>query len=139
MINFINLLEEKLDISILKKLGMKILKEAEIHNNEIVNCIFTDNKYIKQLNEKYRRKDAPTDVLSFSFIEGEDSEYRKELFGDIYISIEMAKDNAKQYGQNFFDEVKLLFVHGMLHLLGYDDENDTDKKIMKEKEKYYLK
>lgn len=138
MIIFSNLTKEKIGTSIFEKLGKEILREEGVKDSEDINCIFTGNKHIKRLNRKYRERNVPTDVLTFSFTEGEGSEYRKGLFGDIYISIEMAQDNAKKYGHNFNEEIKLLFVHGMLHLLGYDDKNESDKEIMRSKEKYYV-
>jgi len=138
VIIFSNLTEEKIDNAILKKLGRVILKEEGIKGNESINCVFTDNKYIEHLNREYRGKNSPTDVITFSFVEGEGAEYRKGMFGDIYISLEMVRDNAKKYGQNFIDELKLLFVHGMLHLLGYYDEEEKDMKTMRSKERYYL-
>lgn len=138
MIIFSNLTEEKIDTAILKKLGRVILKDGGIKDNETINCVFTDNKHIEHLNREYRGKNGPTDVITFSFVEGEGAEYRKGMFGDIYISLEMALDNANKYGRDFIDELKLLFVHGMLHLLGYYDEEERDMKIMRSKERYFL-
>ena len=138
MIIFSNLMKEKIDTSIFGKLGKEILREEGVKSSEDINCIFTGNKHIKRLNRKYRGRNAPTDVLTFSFIEGEGSKYRKGMFGDIYISIEMAQDNAKKYGHSFDEEIKLLFVHGMLHLLGYDDESESDREVMRSKEKDYI-
>lgn len=138
MINFNNLTKDEIDTSILKNLGERILKDQGINYDEEINCIFTDNEHIKQLNGKYLGRNFPTDVLAFSFLEGDDSGYRKTMFGDIYISVDVAKSNAKRYGQNLIEEIKLLFVHGLLHLLGYDDKDEKEKEIMKGKEKYYL-
>ena len=138
MINFDNLTGKRINIFSLKKLGKKILEQEGIKNNKTINCIFTDNKYIKRLNREYRGRNIPTDVLSFSFVEGKGNEFNIGMFGDIYISTKMAEDNAKRYEQDFEAEIKLLFIHGLLHLLGYDDENEDDKRIMRSKEKYYL-
>ncbi|TET18996.1 MAG: rRNA maturation RNase YbeY, partial [Candidatus Cloacimonadota bacterium] len=105
----------------------------------IENCIFTSNTFIQELNKQYGNQNVPTDVLAFSFTEGQDSEYRKEMFGDIYISVEMARENAERYDVSLHKEIRLLFIHGLLHLLGYDDEDDDNKEIMRAKEHHYLK
>ncbi|OQX56655.1 MAG: rRNA maturation RNase YbeY [Candidatus Cloacimonas sp. 4484_209] len=138
MINFTNLTTSNIDFSTFKNLGEKILRQEGIDKDEEINCIFTDNSTIQELNRKYRGIDMPTDVLSFSFIEGENSGYRDKMFGDVYISVQMAEQNAKRYKHNLFEELKLLFVHGILHLLGYKDEHQKDRKQMKEKESFYL-
>lgn len=139
MINFTNLSHEKIDTSALLVLGTAILKDEGFGMSEEINCVFTDNSHIQQLNARFRKNDMPTDVLAFSFTEGEDAAFRENLFGDIYISVEMAAKNAKTYGQPFSREIQLLFVHGLLHLLGYGDESEEEKKVMKAKEDHYLK
>ena len=138
MIYFNNLSKKKLDTSILKKLGKQILKEEGISREEHINCVFINNRHIKQLNRKYKGINSPTDVLAFSFTKGEGSEYRRDMFGDIFISVEMAVDNAERFNQCFTEELKLLFVHGMLHLLGYNDESKKDKEKMRSKENHFL-
>ena len=138
MINFTNLTTGNINFLTFKNLGEKILRREGVDEKEEINCIFTDNNTIQQLNSKYRGIDAPTDVLSFSFVEGENPGYRGKMFGDIYISVQMAKQNAKRYRHSLFEELKLLFVHGILHLLGYKDEKEKDRKQMKEKENFYL-
>lgn len=138
MFNFENLSEEELDISNLKRLGMRIFKEEGQKEEEQINCIFIKDDYIKNLNKKYRGRDFTTDVLAFSFSEGKNSEFYNKLLGEIYISVETAGRNAKRYRNNLQQEVELLFVHGMLHLLGYCDDNKEDRKLMRSKEEYYL-
>jgi probable rRNA maturation factor len=138
MIHFTNLSQEQIDTDVLLALGLKVLGEEGITSNEEINCIFTDNRHIQQLNAQYREKDTPTDVLAFSFAEGESAAFRETIFGDIYISVEMAKKNASEYGQTLTEEVRLLFVHGLLHLLGYNDETEENRKVMKSKEQQYL-
>jgi probable rRNA maturation factor len=138
MFDFDNLTEENLDISNLKKLGWKILREEGKKEGEQFNCILIKDDYIRDLNKKYRGRDFPTDVLAFSFSDGEDSKFRDKLFGEIYISVDTATKNAKRYGNSLQQEIELLFVHGMLHLLGYCDDNQKDRKLMRSKEEYYL-
>ena len=77
---------------------------------------------IQELNSKWRGKDQPTDVLSFSAQEGFEMPGTEELLGDIVISVDTAKSQAKQYGHSLTEELLVLFVHGLCHLLGYDHE-----------------
>ncbi|WP_073253615.1 rRNA maturation RNase YbeY [Caldanaerovirga acetigignens] len=107
-----------------------------------VSVALVDNAYIRQLNKIYRGKDEPTDVLSFSL--GDESfiggyEEIEHLLGDIVVSLEKAEEQANIYGHSFKREVVYLLVHGTLHLLGYDHENDEQRKVMREKEERILR
>lgn len=92
-----------------------------------VNITFTDDSHIQQLNRDYRTQDKATDVLSFSQIEGDQEFVRAPngalILGDIIISLETAQRQAMG---SLLDELRLLAVHGALHLLGYDHETDED-------------
>ncbi|PYP92906.1 MAG: rRNA maturation RNase YbeY [Candidatus Angelobacter sp. Gp1-AA117] len=79
-----------------------------------VAVLITGNRQIRQLNRRFRKKDKPTDVLSFPREDG----------GDIAISAQIATENARRYGHAPADEFKVLILHGMLHLAGYDHETD---------------
>jgi probable rRNA maturation factor len=138
MIHFNNLTRTRIDTAALMALGKRILEEEGIWAIEEVGCNFTDDAQIQQLNLQYRGVDSPTDVLAFSFTEGEAASFRRELFGDIVISVETAQKNAKIYGQDLAAEIRLLFVHGLLHLLGYRDENEKERMVMRAKEHRYL-
>jgi probable rRNA maturation factor len=102
----------------------KIPKRQEVH------LILCSDYFIKKLNGKFRNKPYPTDVLSFNYDE-------KNLLGEIYISLQRAKIQAKRYQETYADEIERLFVHGMVHLLGYDHEKPEDRKRMEAKEKKY--
>ena len=80
-----------------------------------VAVLITGNRQIRQLNRRFRKKDKPTDVLSFPREDG----------GDIAISAQIATESAKRYGHAPADELKVLILHGMLHLAGYDHETDN--------------
>jgi probable rRNA maturation factor len=84
------------------------------------------------LNAEYRKIDRPTDVLSFCF---EDDDF----LGEIYISLQRAKIQAKKYLLTYDEEVSRLFVHGIFHLLGFDHLEDNQRKTMEAKERKYLK
>ena len=97
--------------------------------NKDIELILTSDKEIQELNKTYRQKDKPTDVLSFPLqnLEG-------MPLGSIIISIDTAKKGAEEFGHLIEDEIKLLFIHGLLHLLGYDHEIDNGEMREKEKE-----
>ena len=97
----------------------------------ILNVVFVNDQYIRALNKAYRDKDAPTDVLSFSY--GLD-----DLIGEVYISVEMAARQAKEYKHPLSDELIRLIVHGILHIHGYDHEENEAYKKMLEVEKKVL-
>lgn len=104
-----------------------------------VSITFVDKDEIHKLNREYRKVDRPTDVLSFPIneeflIEGVDS-----MLGDIVICMDIAKDQAKEYGHSLDREIMYLICHSMLHLLGYDHIEEDDKKIMRGKEKEVMK
>lgn len=111
-------------------------KKLNIKCDPIVSVSIVDNRYIHKINKKYRHIDRPTDVISFAFLDSENN-YDKILFspgpvvlGDIYISLEKAKEQAEEYGHSLHRELSFLFVHGLLHLLGYDHMNEEDEKEM---------
>jgi probable rRNA maturation factor len=102
-------------------------------DNVHVSVILTDNEEIRKINNEFRGKNQPTDVISFA--------YRDEPFplhqgmieelGDVYISIDKTIEQADEYGIKFPDELKRLTIHGVLHLLGYDHErSEEDEKEM---------
>ncbi len=107
----------------------------------LITCILTGNEYITGINKKYRRKNRPTDVISFAYREDPIPSLngQKMPLGDIYLSLEKAYDQAAEYGVTFDEELKRLLVHGILHLTGYDHERSKkDASIMKNKEEEIL-
>lgn len=106
-----------------------------------VSVSLVDNKEIRELNREYRGIDLPTDVLSFPMLEGEDNLQISDMplmLGDIVISLERALEQSRDYGHSFEREVGYLTAHGILHLLGYDHQNDEDREIMRQKEESVL-
>jgi probable rRNA maturation factor len=105
--------------------------------NIIITLIICDNEYIHNINKKYRKKNRPTDVISFPYRESPfpDIKQKTELLGDIYLSLEKALENSGIYKVSLKDETKRLLVHGVLHLIGYDHEKSKrEAKIMTMKE-----
>ena len=103
-----------------------------------VSVTFVDNDEIHKLNKQYRNKDMPTDVLSF--VMGENGVYDvdpktgAQILGDVVISMEKAVEQAERYGHSLQREVGYLTAHSVLHLLGYDHENNMERIRMREKE-----
>ena len=98
-----------------------------------ISLLLCDNLFIKDLNREYRDKDLPTDVLSFpqfaEIMEITQGEHAV-LLGDIVISLEKAQEQAELFGHSFEREAVFLFIHGLLHLLGYDHELPEDEAVM---------
>ena len=96
-----------------------------------VSILLTDDDYIAQLNNQYRRKESPTDVLAFPMLDYEDNNLLEiKLLGDVVISLETASRQAKTQEHSLEDEVAFLTVHGILHLLGYDHHTREDAEQM---------
>ena len=124
--------------------------ESEGVSEGEVALTFVDNETIRDLNKSYRGLDKPTDVLSFAMndeveddldiVFDEDMEGLPEgdLLGDIIISIERAKEQCEEYGHSLEREIGFLFVHGFLHLLGYDHEDEEAEKLMFAKQEHIL-
>jgi probable rRNA maturation factor len=122
MIDFDNRTEYEFDIN----------KLNDIYNlltNKDIELILTTDEEIKEINKQFRNKSKPTDVLSFPLVD-----MPGMPLGSIIISIDTAKKGAKEFGHSIDDEIKLLFLHGLLHLLGYDHETDNGEMRAKEEE-----
>ena len=107
------------------------LEYLDIKNDVELSVTFCDNEHIRGLNKQHRNKDSATDVLSFPMYDfaGEDEEIPEDeplMLGDIVISIERAKEQAKEIGNTFLEEIAFLVIHSMLHLLGYDHERSPE-------------
>lgn len=98
------------------------------------NCslIILNNKEIRELNNKYRNIDKPTDVLSFGFDDIPNENHLQGTLGDIYISFEKVKEQSERYNHSINRELSYLFLHGILHLLGYDHQSKDEEKKMHE-------
>jgi probable rRNA maturation factor len=96
----------------------------------LVNVLITTSAEMKSLNRRFRGKDKPTDVLSFPA----DPDVQKHFAGEIAISAEIATKNARSLGHSPAEEVKILVLHGVLHLRGYDHECDNGQMARREKQ-----
>ncbi|MDY0346711.1 MAG: rRNA maturation RNase YbeY [Acholeplasma sp.] len=103
-----------------------------IEEKHEMNIIFLTNDDIRKMNHDYRNIDKVTDVISFP-------DQEDDYIGDIFISLEKAKEQALDYGHSIEREIGFLSVHGYLHLLGYDHHSEAEEKVMVEKQEAILK
>lgn len=114
-----------------------VAKMAKISKNTELSVLIVDNSYMQELNFIYRQQNRPTDVLSFAMNELADEEpdmgIEEEVnaLGDIVISLEQAQLQSEEFGHSLERELGYLVAHGILHLLGYDHEDDTEKELMR--------
>ena len=139
-VEFYNKTDNNIDeIDVVKKVINYAIKKEKLKNVSF-NIIIVDNKYIHKLNKDYRNIDKETDVITFaleddnSLIIGEDV----RVLGDIYISIDKAIYQAKEYNHSLERELSFLAVHGFYHLLGYDHETKEEEEVMFKKQEEVL-
>lgn len=126
------------DIKEINKYVKFVTKKLELKKC-IFNVIFIDDEEIRRINLEYRKVNRKTDVISFALEDNLDIEYSNfRLLGDIYISLETAKEQAKMYNHSDLREICFLITHGILHLLGYDHMKEEEEKIMFDKQKELL-
>lgn len=111
---------------------LRFVAESEVRRLGDVNIIFCSDHYLLDINVKYLQHDYFTDIITFDYCEG------KTLSGDLFISIDSVRDNAEHFGATFEDELDRVIVHGLLHLIGYDDHTPGLVAEMRAKENYYL-
>ena len=119
----------KIDRRKITKCAEFVLKKMNEGKAEL-SLLFVNDSYIKRLNRKYRNVDLKTDVLAFPMREGYGLPGNSLILGDVVISAETAKREAKKRKVNVQKEILFYLVHGMLHLLGYKDEASKDRKVM---------
>lgn len=136
---------EDLDLDLIRKKAEKtiteVLRVENISENVEVSLSIVDKETIHKLNKDYRNVDRETDVLSFPMDEeGFDNEGNPLiLLGDIVICLDVAEDQAADFGHSLEREIMYLICHSTLHLLGYDHIEEDDKKVMRSKEKEVMK
>jgi rRNA maturation RNase YbeY len=132
MITFQNTSKFKVKDLRKKKLWLNSISNNEGKKIESLSVLFVDDEEILKYNKKYLQHESYTDVITF------DSSEDKKIAGDIIISLERVNDNAKFYQVSYNYELQRVMAHGLLHLLGYNDKNKEEKKIIRKKENYYL-
>lgn len=128
--------KEDVETEVKEKERIKKWIEATINNEgkrgETINIILTSNSNIKSLNRKFLKRNYVTDIIAFN--------YNRDnvISGDLYLSLDTIKENAEKYKTKFSEEILRIIIHGILHLIGYNDENNEEKIVMREKENYFL-
>jgi probable rRNA maturation factor len=130
----------------LKKIVRKILETVNIDGIVELSIVFTDNENIQNLNRQYRNIDSPTDVLAFQMYRSEQGGTTAFItppdsinhLGEVIISYPQAAIQAKEYRHSTRHEIKLLMIHGILHLLGYNHEIPDEEAAMRMKEEEIL-
>ena len=145
---FLNIEEKEELKEFVKQVVTTCFHEEKLDNlNFYLTVTLTSPEEIHKLNKEYRNVDKETDVLSFPMFEKEEleeiiEEQKKnllpEVIGDIVISVEKVKEQAKEYGHSFERELSYMIVHGFYHIMGYDHIEEKDKVIMRPKEEKVL-
>jgi len=133
-VKYLNQKDFDIDVAVFSNYIDKLKNTISVYDGDL-NVVFVNDLYIRALNKSYRDKDEPTDVLSFNYgnKQGEEG-----IVGEVYISVETAKRQAKEYKKSLADELVKLLVHGLLHVHGYDHEKSEDYKKMYKVEKNVL-
>jgi probable rRNA maturation factor len=97
-----------------------------------INYIFCTDEYLLEKNQTFLNHNTYTDIITFDYSE------ENQISGDIFISIERVKENARKFAVEFETELKRVMIHGVLHLIGYKDKSEDEQKLMREKENFYL-
>lgn len=131
---------EPLDVTAFERLSAFVLEREEAPATIELSIALVGIDEMTELNGEYRGKEGPTDVLSFECDELCDVIDTDEpiMLGDVVIAPEVAEAQAAEYGHTVEEELNLLLVHGVLHLLGYDHEDDADAEVMQARERALL-
>jgi len=136
---FLEILNEQEEIPVeedrIRSVCERILADAQIVTGRL-GIVIVDNETIHNLNNDFLHHDYPTDVISFQVESEPENGY---LEGEVIVSAEMASDRAPEFGWSVKEELILYVIHGLLHLVGFDDQTTKDCKIIREKERYYLR
>ena len=98
-----------------------------------ISIIFIDDEELKKMKNKYFKQDLYTDVIAFNL-----NDHNEDLEGELYLSIKIIKHNSKIYNVTLEDEIKRVVAHGLLHLIGYKDDNKNNKQEMTKYENYCI-
>lgn len=141
-----HLVDEKLQELVLA-VAETALEHEGFNKKSEISVLFVDNEQIREINNDFRQIDSATDVLSFPMLSFDgtkvvddigDSYLGTVVLGDIVLSLERAAAQAEEYGHSFEREVGFLVCHSVLHLLGYDHEEESERAVMREKEEAIL-
>lgn len=117
---------------LITKQWLKTVAGSEMKKLGDISIIFCSDNYILDTNIKYLQHDYFTDIITFDYCQGD------VLSGDLFISVDSVRENSIYFKTKFDDELNRVIVHGLLHLIGYDDHTEDEQKQMRSKEDYYL-
>jgi probable rRNA maturation factor len=136
MIEFFNKKKVKIDYKSFDKIGQIILKDHK--KDGFVSVAFINSKEMQKQNNRYRKKNKTTDVISVN-LENSNFDKKQNWLGEILICKSVVDKNAKEYQEDKNRELLRVFIHGLLHVLGYDHElGDDQERVFRDKEEYYL-
>ena len=126
--------EDIKEFSLPSKINEWIKQTIENENKETaeINVIFCSDKYLLKMNKKHLKHDYFTDIITFDYCQG------NLVSGDLFVSVDRVEENANKYDTDFTNELSRVIIHGVLHLIGYNDKTEKEQTIMTEKENYYL-
>lgn len=116
----------------IRKLIEKVISKENIISGDL-NFILTNDSVLKKINNEFLKHNYNTDVISFNYDD------QSNLAGEVYISIDTVKRNAKNYKVSYRNEMIRVIIHGVLHICGYEDRNDIEKREMRKQEDFWLK
>lgn len=127
--------QQKVRIESVRKLKAFVeeLIRTEKFTPGALSYVFCTDAFLLAINQQYLQHDDYTDIITFDY-----SARAKEISGEIYISVDRVKENARLYQVSFQQELLRVVFHGVLHLCGYKDKKPADQKRMREKEQYYM-
>jgi probable rRNA maturation factor len=131
----------RVDEGFLRRVAAEALSQEGVEGETELSLIITDDEAVRELNRRFRGVDAPTDVLAFGAEAEEHFVVAPEnppYLGDVVISYQRALAQAEELGHTVGEELKLLVIHGILHLLGYDHQEEADARKMREREEKTL-
>ena len=134
-LQIINNFDNKIKLSnkLIEEIILNLITNESQYTKIKISIIIENDDYLRKLKIKYFDLDILTDVITFDL-----SDSNKELEAEIYISWDRVFDNSKKYKESLSDEAKRVIIHGCLHLMGFNDSNQEEKKIMREKEQRYI-
>lgn len=127
--------EDVEEIDIFEKvlhLHLNSLIKKELKKTGDISIVFCSDAYLLEMNKQYLQHDYYTDIITFDYVEDD------VVSGDLFISMDRIKDNAKNFDSEFMHELYRVAFHGVLHLVGYKDKTEEEQKQMRAKENHYL-
>lgn len=125
-------------VSLKNRLSLKLFIEKRVKKEgrsiESLQYVFCSDRYLLGMNNRYLKKDYYTDIISFDLSEG-----KSNLIGEVYISVDRVKDNAKSHQTSYLEELHRVIFHGALHFCGYKDKKPSEAKEMRAQENKWLK